>query len=30
MDWSPAFTLAKDDIRLYKVDRRYEGVPYIS
>jgi hypothetical protein len=30
VDWSPAFTLAKEDIQLYKVGRRYEGVPFLS
>jgi hypothetical protein len=29
VDWSPAFTLAKDDIRVYKVGRRYEAVPWL-
>jgi hypothetical protein len=30
VDWSPAFTLAKEDIQIYKVGRRYEGVPFLS
>jgi RES domain/HEPN/RES N-terminal domain 1 len=28
VDWSPDFTLAKDDIHVYEVRRRYEGVPH--
>jgi hypothetical protein len=27
-DRAPAFTLAKDDVRVYQVKRHYEGVPF--